>query len=65
MELKVERRCLRVESGRFWPEQDVAFIEDTLGLKKDGDYVKLVRKNASGLSCPAYLVTEKEHEKNL
>ena len=38
-------------------ERDTAFIEEVLGLKKEGDFVRLVRKNASGLSCIACLET--------
>ena len=37
--------------------QDAAYIEDTLGLKKQGDYVLLRRVNAYSLSCLAYLET--------
>ena len=40
-------------------EQDEAYIVDTLGLSKGGDFVKLVRKNAIGMSCLALLETEK------
>lgn len=38
-------------------EQDQAYIEDTLNLKDEGDYVKLVRKNAIGLHVIADLTT--------
>jgi len=40
-------------------ERDTAFIENVLGLKKEGDSIKLVRKDARGLSCLAYLKTER------
>lgn len=57
MNLEVCRYNLKVKSGTFWPEIDVAFVEEVLGLKRDGDHVDLVRVNASGLSCLAYLET--------
>ena len=63
MKLVVSRRCLQIESdASFWSDQEIAYIEDTLGLKNDGDSVLLVRKNASGLSCPAYLETHSSKE---
>jgi hypothetical protein len=40
-------------------DQDRAYIEDTLGLKKDGEYILLTRKNAHGLGSIAYLETVK------
>jgi len=40
-------------------DEDTAYIEDTLGLENDGDFVKLVRRNAMDLSCIAALTTEK------
>ena len=40
-------------------EQDVAYIEDTLGLKEETSFIKLERINASGLSCIAYLEAKK------
>lgn len=36
-------------------EQDRAYIEDTLGLRNDGDVIPLRRNNASGLLSIAYL----------
>ena len=41
-------------------ERDTAFIEEVLGLRKDGDAIYLVRRNAHGLGCIAYLETKKE-----
>ena len=41
-------------------DQDIAYIEDTLGLKDKNSHIKLKRTNAIGLSCIAYLETEKE-----
>jgi len=48
MKLFVERRTIRIV-----PEtpQDEAMLEDTFGLRRDGDAVSLVRHNAMGLSC--------------
>ncbi len=62
MNLKVNRYNLKIEDGTFWKDINVAFIEEVLGLKNDGDSIRLVRKNASGLSCIAYLETMKEEE---
>jgi len=42
--------------------RDEAFIEEVLGLKKDGDWVKCKRVNAMELDCIAYLEIEKEGE---
>ncbi len=44
-----------------YDERDIAYIEEVLGLKKEGDSIKLVRKNAMGLSSLAYLRTEKRN----
>jgi hypothetical protein len=38
-------------------KQDEAYIEDTLGLKKDFDSIPLVRQNAAALSCLGSLTT--------
>ena len=38
-------------------KEDEAYIEDTLGLRRDGDAVLLRRRNAMGLSCIAFLET--------
>lgn len=60
MDLEVRRNKLSITSdGTFWSDQETAYIEDTLGLRKEGDSLLLVRKNAMGLSCPAYLETQK------
>lgn len=54
MRFKVERRGIEVIPES---DQDVAYIEDTLGLKNDGDFVPLVRQNAINLSCMGNLTT--------
>lgn len=42
-------------------EQDMAYLEDTLGLVKDGDVVKLKMKVTKGLELPTtYLSAKKE-----
>lgn len=38
-------------------DQDIAYIEDTLGLKNKHDALPLVRENAMGMSCLAKLTT--------
>lgn len=40
-------------------ERDTAYIEEVLGLRQDGDFIKLVRRNSHGLSCIAYLETKR------
>lgn len=42
MKFKVHRRYFEIIPESL---SDIAFIEDTLGLKKDGDYIKLKRRN--------------------
>ena len=39
--------------------RDGAFIEAVLGLEKEGDWIKLVRRDACDLSRLAYLETDK------
>ena len=64
MKLEIHRNSLKIipedKSAIRCDERDTAYIEEVLGLKKDGDSIKLVRKNAYGLSCIAYLETKKE-----
>jgi len=63
MKLEITRYTIQIipaEYNRNEKELDVAFIEGILGLKKEGDSIKLIRHNASGLSCLAYLETEKQ-----
>ena len=63
MKLEISRYRLRIvpEDTRYpYDERDTAFIEEVLGLKKHGDTIELVRKNAHGLSCIAYLETKKQ-----
>lgn len=54
MNLKEERYRLTVEPKT---EVEIAYIEEVLKLTKDGDFCKLVRRNAMGLGCIAYLET--------
>jgi hypothetical protein len=54
MKYKEERRRITIEPSN---DVDLAFIEEVLGLKNEGDACFLVRKNAMGLSCIAYLET--------
>ena len=66
MKLIVEPTHLRIVSTSFsYPDDsnrnlDIAYIERVLGLKKEGDSVKLVRVNAMGTSSIAYLETEEK-----
>lgn len=63
MKIQLGRRSLRIIPEDInsvnVDERDTAYIEEVLGLRKDGDSVKLIRRNASGLSCIAYLETER------
>ena len=43
-------------------KQDEAYIEDTLGLRRDGEYVRLIRRNAMGMSCMGLLETTRGAE---
>ena len=56
MKMEVTRHKIKIK-----PETmiDDAYIEDTLGLKEDGDFIYIQRKNVHGLGCVDYLVTEK------
>lgn len=38
-------------------DTDEAYLEEVLGMKNDGDFVMLKRKNAIGLHCWAYAET--------
>ena len=58
MKLKILRKGLQIIPDG--DERDVVYIEEVLGLKKDGDSINLVRRNAHRLSCLAYLETVKE-----
>lgn len=64
MKLEIGRYCLRIvpedQTVVRTDERDTAFIEEVLGLRKNGDSIKLVRKNAHGLLCVAYLETERQ-----
>ncbi len=56
MKFEVNRQSIRIIPEN---QQDEAYIEDTLGLKSCGEYIKLVRVAPMGLSCSlAYLSTE-------
>lgn len=46
-------------------KQDEAYIEDTLGLLHDGESVQLIRRNAMGLGCIAYLEARKSFPSRL
>jgi hypothetical protein len=62
MRLEVDRYALKIIPSDV-DELDTAYIEDTLGLKKDGDSIQLVRVNSSGLLCIAYLKTVRDGSK--
>lgn len=58
MKLEINRYGLSIIPDHG-DERDFAYIEEVLDLKKSGDSIKLVRKNAYGLSCLGILETEK------
>ena len=64
MKINIMRNGLQIipenEGHPHYDERDTAYIEEVLGLRKEGDFIKLVRKNATGFTCLAYLETEKE-----
>jgi len=67
MRLEVTRYVMRiVPEDRNVPsstdERNSAYIEEVLGLKKDGDSIKLVRKDVMGCRTIAYLETQKVME---
>lgn len=57
MRMEVERYAIYIYPNN---DTDVAYIEDTLGLKKAGDSIKLTRRNAMGLSIITCLKTQRE-----
>ena len=63
MRLEITRDSLKIipETLHGYGEdcRDEAFIEAVLGLEKEGDWIKLIRRDAHGLSCLAYLETNK------
>lgn len=66
MQLEISRYGMKIvpESGFLnTDERDAAFIEEVLGLKKAGDFVKLVRVDCGGLSALAYLETKRPTKK--
>lgn len=62
MKLNITKYGLEiVPEDKHYPnrdERDTAFIENVLGLLKDGDSIKLVRKNIMGVSGIARLETK-------
>jgi len=45
MKFEIGRRSLRIEADKIrWTALEEAYIEDVLGLKKEGDAIALVRK---------------------
>lgn len=55
MKYKEERNRITIEPTN---DVEIAYIEEVFGMKKDGDKIELVRKNAMGLGCIAYLETK-------
>ena len=60
MKLEISRSRILIEPET---DQDVAFIEDTLGLAKEGNYLKLVRENKLAKPDLLWLSTSTETEK--
>jgi len=61
MKLEVTRYTLRIRPSSILCSDhhlDVAFIEEVLGLKHEGDSIKLIRRNVYGIGSIAYLHTD-------
>jgi hypothetical protein len=62
---------MKLDVGRYsiklYPENETeeAYMEEVLGLKEAGASIKLVRKNAMGLGCIAYLRTYTQDQEEL
>ena len=69
MKTSINHHTLRItpeaEGYPIPEEKDTAFIENVLGLKKEGDSIKLIRKDVHGLSCIAYLETDQIKKETL
>ena len=61
MKLTVNRYSIEIAPDNA---TDEAYIEEVLGLKKDGDTTLLIRKNAFGLRCIAYLEARRVADKD-
>jgi hypothetical protein len=59
MNFEVERHGIRIIPQ---DKQDEAYIEDTLGLKHDGETIELHRVDAMGLGYIAFLTTERPYK---
>jgi len=57
MKMEITRNSIRIIPE---DEQDIAFIEDTLGLVKEDDFINLKRISPLGLDVIAYLEAKKE-----
>ena len=57
MKLKVNENGMQIVPEN---SQDIIYIQNFLSLKNNSDSIKCVRKNASGLSCLAYLEIKPE-----
>lgn len=57
MKYREERNRIVIEPTN---DVEIAYIEEVFGLKRDGDEMRLVRKNAMGLGCIAYLETKRD-----
>lgn len=59
MKLLITRYSLEIiPEDSLSDKRDTAYIEEVLGLKKDGDSIQLIRRNVSDLSSLAYLETK-------
>ena len=69
MEAKITaHKTIEIYTAKHNEELKIAeelFIEEILGLKNEGDTILLVRKNASGLSCLAYLESRPVDDNNI
>lgn len=59
MRIELHRKSIRIISES---PQDAAFIEDSLGLKNNGDFIELKRKNKTACVPPGLLKTTESME---
>ena len=66
MRLEIQRNRILICPERYDSSQqelDTAYIEEVLGLKRDGDTAVVRRVNAYNLNCIAYLEITRSGEK--
>ena len=57
MEMKIERNCIEIIPEN---EEDEAYLEEVLGLKKDGDVAVAIRRDVYGIDKMAFVEIRKK-----